>query len=101
MSGFADCIQKLASLFGYLQNRSPSSRPQICPGWVRSYLYFGLCPLSRCSTLKIILLDYCPPFKLFLSCFRGLTLEVAFLEDVDIVVTAYCLPEDEPFGKFG
>ena len=32
---------------------------------------------------------------------RRLTLEFAFLEAVNIGVTAYCLPKDETIGEFG
>ena len=66
------------------------------------YIYLDLCPLSCCSALTINLLDYCPPIQVVVcTVSRGLTLEFAFLEDFDIRVTAYCLPEDKTIGEFG
>ena len=33
----AELHLEISSLFGYLQNRCPSSKPQTCPGWVPSF----------------------------------------------------------------
>ena len=71
-------------------------------GGSRHLYTLNLCPLSCCSTLAIISLGYCPPIQVVVfTVSRGLSLEFAFLEDVDIGVTAYCLPEDETIGEFG
>ena len=52
------------------QNCSPSSRSQICPGWVPSYLYFGPFSLSCCSSLRMIFYwTIVLLLKLFLYCF--------------------------------
>ena len=66
------------------------------------YIHLDLCPLSNCSTLTITLLDYCSPVQVVVcTVSRGLTLEFAFLEGLDIGVTAYSLPEDVTIGEFG
>ena len=58
--------------------------------------------LSSCSILTNFYWTIVHQFKLLPVLFSGgLTLEFAFLKDVDVGVTAYCLPEDKTIGEFG
>ena len=71
-------------------------------GGYRHIYILDFCTLSCCSTLRIIFTGLLPTFSSsFYTVSRGLTLEFAFLEDVDIGITAYCLPEDKTISEFG
>ena len=95
-------VSEISKFIWIFQNCSPFSRPQIYPGRVPSYLYFGLLSLELLLKFKNnFLLGYCPSSQVVSVLFAGAHYRGCVVRRHRFGVTVYFLPEDETIGEFG